>query len=358
MSRQVIDLRSDTVTTPTHEMRVAMMEAEVGDDVCGEDPTVNALEKKAASVFGKEEALFVSSGTMGNLISVMVHCSRRGDEALMGDRSHIVVYEQGGVASLGGVHPRTVKTMPDGTLDLEDVRVKIRADDIHYPCTRLLCIENTHNLMGGRVLQLEYMKRVVELTEEFHLKLHIDGARIFHAATALNVPVASLVDGADSVSCCLSKGLGAPVGSVIAGSSAFIGAARRLRKALGGGTRQSGVLAAPGIIALEKMSKRLQVDHDNAKRLAYGIADMKSLGLEIDLDSVETNMVYFTVCHSKLSAAQLLEKLETCEDGGVRIRMDGADGQGSTVRAVTHHQVTSEGIDLCLKKLKSVLEMK
>lgn len=350
---QVVDLRSDTVTKPTHEMRVAMMEAVVGDDVFQEDPTVNELEKKAATMFGKEHALFVTSGTMGNLISVMVHCSRRGDEILTGDMSHISVYEQGGVASLGGVHPRTVKTLLDGTLDLQDLESKIRPDDVHAPCTRLVCIENTHNLRGGRVLKLSYMKNLIEVTNKHNLKLHIDGARIFNAAAALNVPVASLVEGADSVSCCLSKGLGAPVGSVIVGNCDFISKARRLRKALGGGTRQSGVLAAPGIIALERMSQRLLIDHDNAKRLALGISSMKSLGLQVDLDTVETNMVYFTVCHPNLNASQLVEKLDTCEDD-IRVRI--LVVEGNTVRGVTHHQVTSEGIDLCLKKLKLILE--
>lgn len=351
---QVIDLRSDTVTTPTHGMRVAMMEAVVGDDVFQEDPAVKDLEEKAAALFGKESALFVASGTMGNLISVMVHCSRRGDEVLIGDSSHISVFEQGGVASLGGVHPRTVKTLLDGTLDLEDLQSKIRPDDIHAPCTRLVCIENTHNLMGGRVIRLDYMKKLTELTSKHSLKLHIDGARIFNASTALDIPVALLVEGADSVSCCLSKGLGAPVGSVIAGNTDFIVKARRLRKALGGGMRQSGVIAAPGLIALEKMSQRLQVDHDNAKQLAFGMAKMKSLGLQIDLDTVETNMVYFTVCHPNLSASDVVEKLDTCEGDAVRVRM--LVVKGNIIRAVTHHQVTTEGIELCLKKLKQILE--
>lgn len=350
---QVIDLRSDTVTKPTHEMRVSMMEALVGDDVFKDDPTVNMLEKKAAAMFGMESALFVTSGTMGNLISVMVHCSRRGDEVLIGDKSHISVFEQGGVASIGGVHPRTVRTLPDGTLNLEELQSKIMPDDIHFPSVRLVCIENTHNLMGGRVLSLEYMKRLVEFTKKNNLKLHVDGARIFNAATALNVPVASLVEGADSVSFCLSKGLGAPIGSIIAGSSDFIVKAHRLRKSLGGGMRQSGVLAAPGLIALEKMSLRLQVDHDNAKRLALGIARMRSLGLQVLLDTVETNLVYFTVCHPNLSASQLLEKLETCVNGGVCVKMTVVEG--SVVRGVTHHQVSQEDIDLCLQKLASIL---
>lgn len=350
----VVDLRSDTVTKPTDEMRVAMMEAVVGDDVHQDDPTVKELQEKAAVLFGKEGALFVPSGTMGNLISVMVHCSRRGDEVLVGDKAHITVYEQGGVASIGGVHPRTVKTLPNGTLDLEDLQSKIRQDDDHFPCTRLVCIENTHNLMGGRVLKLDYMKELTKVTSKYGLKLHIDGARIFNASVALGVPVAVLAEGADSVSTCLSKGLGAPVGSIIVGSNVFIEKARRVRKALGGGMRQAGVLAAPGIIALEK-SKRLHIDHEKAKQLATGIAQMESYGLKIDLDSIETNMVYFTVCHPHLSAAQVVEKLDTCDDGDmVRVRMLVA--AGNLVRAVIHHQVTSEGIQLSLKKLKEILK--
>jgi threonine aldolase len=351
---EVIDLRSDTVTTPTQEMRVAMMEAAVGDDVFEDDPTVNELEKKAGVIFGKENALFVPSGTMGNLISVMVHCSRRGDEVLIGDQSHITTFEQGGVASLGGVHPMTVKTLSNGTLDLEDLESKIRLDDVHYPRTRLVCIENTHNLRGGRPINLAYMKDLTQLIHKHGLKLHVDGARIFNASVALNVPVALLVEGADSVSCCLSKGLGAPVGSVIAGSSDFIRQARRLRKALGGGMRQCGILAAPGLIALESMSQRLQVDHDNAKLLAYGIAKLQHLGLKVDVDSVETNMVYFMVCHPSLTAAQVVQKLDTCAGDTVRVRVTSPFEK--CIRAVTHHQVTQEGIELSLRKLKQVLE--
>lgn len=350
--QQVVDLRSDTITTPTQEMRIAMMEAVVGDDVFGDDPTVNLLESKAASIFGKENAMFVPSGTMGNLISIMVHCSRRGDEVLIGDRSHVTCYEQGGVASIGGVHPRTVKTLSDGTLDLNDLQSKIRPDDIHAPCTQLVCIENTHNLMGGKVLKPLYMKKLVEFANRNNLKLHIDGARIFNAATALNIPVASLVEGADSVSFCLSKGLCAPVGSVVAGSNEFIKKARRLRQALGGGMRQAGVLAAPGLIAIEKMSRRLEVDHSNAKRLAIGIANMKHLGLQIEADSVETNIVLFVVCHPNLNGSQLVERLEEGDDVKVRMLVV----EENTVRAVTHHQVSQEGIDLCLEKIMSVLE--
>ena len=350
----VVDMRSDTVTKPTDEMRNAMYQASVGDDVFEEDPTVTKLERKAAAMFGKESALFVPSGTMGNLLSVMVHCNRRGDEVLVGDKCHISNYEQGGVASLGGVHPRTVKNLPDGTLDLDDLHSKIMPDDIHFPFSRLVCIENTHNLMGGRVIKPDYMQRLVEFARIHNLKIHVDGARIFNAAAALGVPVASLVEGADSESTCLSKGLGAPIGSLIVGNQEFIKHARRLRKALGGGMRQVGVLAAPGIIALEKMSPKLKNDHDNAKRLALGMARMKHLGLEIDPEEIETNIIYFKVSHPNLSGAQLVEALANNQSSDVVVKMIGM-GESNVVRAVTHHQVTEEGVHLCLKKLEKIL---
>lgn len=348
----VVDLRSDTVTTPTKEMREAMCNAEVGDDVMAEDPTVNLLEEKAALLLGKERALFVPSGTMGNLLCVMTHCSRRGDEVLLGDKCHITTYEQGGVASIGGVHPRMVKTLEDGTLDLMDLESKVMPDDIHAPSSKLVCVENTHNLMGGRVLDSVYMSSLAQLANKYGLKIHVDGARIFNAATALHVPVASLLVHADSVSCCLSKGLGAPVGSIIAGSGHFIQKARRLRKSLGGGMRQVGILAAAGIIALEKMSLRLQVDHDNAKQLALGLAAMKSLGININPESVQTNIVYFSVTNLQVSAAQLVEALTDSSDGVV-VKM--LVVKGNVVRAVMHHQVSQQGVALCLKKIKKIL---
>ena len=351
---KVIDMRSDTVTTPTKEMRTAMFEAEVGDDVFGDDPTVSMLERKAAAMLGKEKALFVPSGTMGNLISVMVHCSRRGDEVLLGDKCHISMYEQGGAASLGGVSCRTVKTLPNGALDLDDLKAKVMPDDIHAPATRLVCIENTHNLMGGRVLHASYIKQLSTLTRAYGLKLHVDGARIFNAAAALDVPVASLVEDADSVNICLSKALGAPIGSLILGSSVFITAARRLRKALGGGMRQVGVIAAPALVALDKMPPKLKVDHNNAKRLAVGLAAMKTLGVQIDPEAVETNMVCFNLSHPNMSQEQFIEKLAVADNSGVVVKMTIVmDGR---IRAVFHHQVSSEDVDLCLHKVKVTLE--
>ena len=350
----LVDMRSDTVTKPTDEMRKAMFEAEVGDDVLEDDPTVILLEKKAAHILGKQSALFVPSGTMGNLICIMAHCSRRGDEVLLGDKCHISLNEQGGMASLGGVHPRTVKTMDDGTLDLVELQSKIMPpDNVHVPRSRVVCIENTHNLMGGKVVRPAYMKNLAEIAKVHGLKIHVDGARIFNAATALNLPAAKLVEDADSVSCCLSKGLGAPIGSVVVGSKDFIKIARRLRKALGGGMRQVGVIAAPGIIALEKMSQQLSVDHDNAKQLALGLANMQNLGIKIDPDNVETNIVYFSIFHPRVSSLQLVERLGEERDGVIVKMLVVKD---NILRAVTHHQISKEGIEFCLQKIKFILE--
>ena len=352
--QEVIDFRSDTFTQPTKEMRIAMMEAVVGDDVFAEDPTVNLLQKKVAEVLGKESALFVPSGTMGNLICVMTHCSRRGDEVLVGDKSHITIYEQGGVANLGGVHARTVSNLPDGTLDLDEVRAKIFDEDVHHhhPRSTLLCVENSHNLAGGRVLSLDYMDQVAELVQEHGLKLHVDGARLFNAAVALGVPAADLVVHADSVSICLSKGLGAPIGSVIAGSVSFITQARHIRKALGGGMRQAGVLAAPGLLALQTMSKRLHVDHENAKHLSVGLAAMA--GIRVEPANVQTNIVLIYTDHPDLTSDKLVERLATPGTGGIVVKMFTV---GRTcVRAVLHHHITTQQIDTALAKFQDILQ--
>jgi len=249
---QVVDLRSDTVTLPSDEMRQAMARAELGDDVFGEDPTVNRLERMAAERVGKESALLVTSGTMGNLTSILTHC-RRGEEVILGDQSHTFVYEGGGIAALGGVHPHTIPNQPDGTLRLEDVENAIRPDNVHFPRTKLICLENTHNRCNGAPLTPQYMAAVAALARRHRLNVHLDGARLFNAAVALGVDVKELAAPVDSLSICLSKGLAAPVGSVVCGPQAFIAEARRVRKVLGGGMRQAGVLAAAGIVALETM---------------------------------------------------------------------------------------------------------
>ncbi len=284
-----IDLRSDTVTLPTEKMRQAMAEAELGDDVYGEDPTVNRLQEMAAERLGKEAALFVPSGTMGNLVAVLTHCGR-GDEAIMGDCAHTFIYEGGGTAALGGVHPRTVPNQSDGTLLIEDIRHAVRADNPHFPKSRLLILENTQNKCGGISLSREYMLEAAGAARENDLAVHLDGARLFNAAVDQGVPAKNLVDMVDSVTFCLSKGLCAPVGSVLCGSKAFIHEALRIRKQLGGGMRQAGVLAAAGIVALEEMVDRLAEDHEHARALAEGLSQVP--GVKLDKGSPNTNMVY------------------------------------------------------------------
>ena len=348
------------------------MNADVGDDVFGDDPTVNELEQRAAQMFGMEAALFVPSGTMGNLLCVLTHCSGRGDEVLLGNESHISHYEQGGVAQFGGVHPRTVTNLPDGTLDLDELKSRIQPDDPHHTTTRLVCVENTHNRRGGRVIPPAYMDRLAEMLKGMDIKIHVDGARLFNAATALKLPVADLLKRADSVNVCLSKALGAPIGSVIAGRRDFIGRAHRLRKALGGGMRQVGVLAAPGLIALEKMSLRLQEDHDNALVLAKGLATMTDLGLKINLESVETNIIYFELFRDDMDAFEFAKRLEESQ----KVEREG-EGAGSCkreevmsasvkilaftptrLRMVVHHQVSKEGVEMALAKTRALLEKK
>lgn len=342
---RVVDLRSDTVTLPSDKMREAMVRAELGDDVFGEDPTVNRLQQMAAERVGKEAGLLVVSGTMGNLASILTHC-RRGEEVILGDQSHTFLYEGGGISALGGVHPHTVSNQPDGTLRLEDIEAAIRPDNVHFPRTRLICLENTHNRCYGTPLRPEYMEAVGELARRHGLAIHLDGARIFNAATALGVDVKELTRCADSITFCLSKGLAAPVGSVLCGSKAFIGEARRTRKVLGGGMRQAGVLAAAGIVALEKMIDRLREDHDNAMRLARGIARID--GLSIDLAHVHTDIVYFEVVRDGLTAEELAKRL----DGhGVRMLSVGP----KRIRAVTHYGITADDIKSAMLALEDVM---
>lgn len=284
-----IDLRSDTVTLPTEKMRRAMAAAELGDDVYGEDPTVNRLQAMAAERLGKEAALFVPSGTMGNLIAVLTHCTR-GDEAIMGDCAHTFVYEAGGTAALGGVHPHTIPNQSDGILLLADIEHAIRGDDIHFPKSRLLILENTQNKCGGMSLSRDYMLAAAGLAHEHGLEVHLDGARLFNAAVDQGIPAVDLVDMVDSVTFCLSKGLCAPVGSVLCGTKDFIHESLRIRKQLGGGMRQAGVLAAAGIVALEEMVNRLVDDHARAEALAEMLSQIP--GVSLDKGSPNTNMVY------------------------------------------------------------------
>ncbi len=342
---KTIDLRSDTVTLPSPQMRQAIYEAELGDDVFGEDPTVQRLERRLADLVGKEAALLVASGTMGNLVCVLTHCGR-SDEVILGDQSHTFYYEAGGISALGGIHPHTVPNQHDGTLRLEDIRAAIRPDNVHFPRTRLVCLENTQNRCGGAVLSVEYTQAVAALAHEHDLAIHLDGARIFNAAVALGVDVKALTQAVDSVSICLSKGLAAPVGSVICGSKRFIEEARRTRKILGGGMRQAGIIAAAGIVALETMVDRIRHDHDNAARLAQGIAGLN--GLEVDLAGVQTNIVYFDVVRAGLSAETLVTRLA---GKGVRMLCSGP----GRVRAVTHYGIERNDIDEALSALTGLM---
>lgn len=284
-----IDVRSDTVTTPTEEMRKAMYEAEVGDDVYGDDPTVNRLEALAAEMVGKEAALFVPSGTFGNQLALLTH-TKRGDEVIVPDSNHIFVHEVGAAAVIASVQLRTIES-PNGMPSIEKLRASIRGKDIHYPDTGLICMENAHS--SGRVLPLEYLESVKKLADEFSIPVHLDGARIFNAAIASKVDVKKIAATADSVMFCLSKGLAAPVGSILAGSKKFIEKARKGRKLMGGGMRQAGILAAAGIVALEKMIDRLEEDHENAKLLAEMLSEIP--GLRLMKDQLDINMVYFSL---------------------------------------------------------------
>jgi threonine aldolase len=343
---ELVDLRSDTVTKPTPEMREAMAEAEVGDDVYRDDPTVNRLEELAANMLGKEASLFVPSGTMGNLLALLVHC-QRGDEVIIGDKSHIYLNEAGGMAALGGIHPCPVADQADGTLALDDILASIRSEDVHHPITRLICLENTQNICGGVPLSVEYTRQVGELAREKNLSLHIDGARIFNAAAALNVPVKELVEPADSVMFCLSKGLASPVGSMLVGSQKFIARARHLRKMLGGGMRQVGVLAAAGLISLEKMTKRLGEDHARAKKLADGLRQVK--GVEVDAGSPSTNMVYLNLSEDvKINSFQIAERAQKL---GVLLDAENA----RRFRLVTHYWIDDAGVEKTIAAFREAL---
>ena len=342
---KIIDLRSDTVTLPTDEMREAILRAELGDDVYGEDPTVRRLEELAAGMLGKEAALLVTSGTMGNLVSVLTHCDR-GDEAILGDQSHIFLNEVGGISALGGVVPHVVPNQPDGTMRISDIEAAVRAENIHYPRTKLLCLENTHNVCSGAALKTSYLDEIEALARSRGLFLHLDGARIFHASAALKVDVKRLTRCADSVNVCLSKGLSAPVGSVVCGSREFIARARKIRKMLGGGMRQAGIIAAAGIVALTRMTDRLEEDHRNARRLVEGLARIP--GLSIDADKVTTNILYVDLDEAFISDEELLRRLR---QSGVRILPRGA----GRFRMVTHAGIDRADIETALTAFQEIL---
>ncbi|KAK2717131.1 hypothetical protein QYM36_007314, partial [Artemia franciscana] len=356
----VVDMRSDTITRPSPEMRRAMAEAEVGDDVYAEDPTVLKLQKRVTEITGMEDSLFVSSGTMGNLIAVLAHCWERGSEIIIGDLSHIIKYEQGGASQFGGICLRTVKNKDDGTFDIEEMLSKVRDPvDIHNPITRLICIENTHNVCGGRVLPLEWIDQVVAVSTQRNIPVHVDGARLMNAAVHLNVPPSRLLRGCASVSICLSKGLGAPVGSVLSGSKTFIQRALRLRKSLGGGMRQVGILAAAGLLAVNNMVDRLADDHLHAKMIGEAINSMNSENMQVDMSALESNILMVETKRpltpedvaARLSqitekeSEELKEKIVVRCFGMTRTRM----------RITTHADLSRKDIEAAIRKLKYII---
>lgn len=343
----IIDLRSDTVTQPTREMREAMGNAVVGDDVYGEDPTINKLENLSANIAGKEASLFVASGTMGNLIAVLTHCGR-GDEAIMGHLGHTFLHEAGGISALGGIFPHVIQNQKDGTLGVEDVKNAFREEDVHHPESRLVIVENTQNACGGIPITTTYMKSLKKMVREFGLLIHLDGARIFNAAIALGTTADKLTEDADSTMFCLSKGLCAPVGSMLCGSKEFIGKARKIRKQLGGGMRQAGILAAAGLVALEKMTNRLCEDHERAKKLANGLMNLP--GLEFDKGTPITNMVFLQL--KKDVKMQPMEIKSLLSDEGIYIGQSGP----RNFRLVTHYWVNEADIEKTIVAFKNIFE--
>ena len=340
-----IDLRSDTVTLPTSDMRQAMYQAEVGDDVYGEDPSVSELEALGAQMAGKEAALFVASGTMGNQIAIMASTAK-GNEIICETECHIVYYEVGGLACLAGVQARTLPG-ENGIINAEQVRRAIRSQDVHMPKTALICLENTHNRAGGTCYPLAELQAIRQLATEKGILVHMDGARVFNAATAQNIPVSQITQHVDSVMFCLSKGLCAPVGSLLAGNAEFIDRARRYRKMLGGGMRQAGVLAAAGLVSLRDMTGRLAEDHYHARLLGEALANM---GLGVDLSTIQTNIVICDVTAAGQPAADLVIKLK---EAGVKVNQF----SDNTIRLVMHHDIdrtmilkTVDIIAQCLKK--------
>jgi len=342
ISSQKIDLRSDTVTLPSPDMLKAIAETDLGDDVFSEDPTVNALEEKASSIAGKKASLIVPSGTMGNLVSILVHCAR-GDEVILGHQAHTFLYEAGGISAFGGIHSRQLKNQDDGTINLDDIENSIREENVHFPPTTLICLENTHNRCFGAALKPSYMKEVSNIAKKNDCKIHLDGARIFNAAVTLDLDIKELTKDVDSLTFCLSKGLSAPIGSIICGSEEFIKKARHIRKALGGGMRQAGIIAKFGEIALDTMLEQIKVDHQNALLLAEGLASFSKVN--IDLNKIYSNIVYF-----KLHEANNLLANKMKEEGILFFEVS-----PNRYRLVTHYGINSNHIQNVLDTFNKVL---
>ena len=342
----VIDLRSDTLTKPTDEMRKAMAEAEVGDDVYGEDPSINLLQVRAAALLGKEAALLTASGTMSNLVAALTYC-HRGDEIVMGDQAHMFWNESAGASALAGAQIRLIPNDCQGRVDPEDLRSAIRPSNIHMPPTTMVCLENTHNRCSGGVLTPEDTKRVADVAHAAGAKVHLDGARIFNAAVSLEVPVSELVKDVDDVSFCLSKALSCPVGSVLCGSQEFIDQALKWRKMVGGGMRQAGVLAAAGLVALDSMIDRLADDHANARRLAQGLANID--GLKIDPESIQSNIVIFDLDSSVGTASEFIQ---AADQVGVQVSSPGP----RSIRMVTHRHISGADVDETLSRVSKLVK--
>lgn len=366
-SSYVIDLRSDTFTLPTESMKKAMVTSPLGDDVYGEDPTVNALESKVATLLGKQAALFVPSGTMSNLLAIMVHCNRRGSELLVGDECHVFKYEQGGAAHVAGVMVTTLKNKPDGTFDLTEFESRIRGADIHSPLTSLVIVENTHNMCGGKVIPMDWIEKLSVLAKKHNILMHMDGARLFNASEYMGEPPAKLVKDFDSISICFSKSLGAPTGSALVGSLQFINQARRFRKMLGGGMRQAGVLAAPAIVALDEIVPALCGDHRRAKYIANAIAKLKLPSFSVDVENQHTNIIMLKIDPNCAITSDLLEErllqvslsevtggCKTPKGEGITIKVVCKDPK--TVRFVLYFSITDDDVKLAVEKLSFVLK--
>ncbi|XP_042308522.1 probable low-specificity L-threonine aldolase 2 [Sceloporus undulatus] len=359
----VVDLRSDTVSRPSQRMRRAMAAAEVGDDDYGEDPTVNELQRVVAELLGMEEALFVPTATMANLIAVMCHCHRRGAQVLLGKKSHIHVFEHGGVAQVAGVHSELLQDLPNGLFCLDELECKIQQahKSQYHPRPELICLENTHCSAGGRVLPLMYLREVHQLAQQYGLRIHMDGARVLNAAVALGVPATRISQHCDSISLCLSKGVGAPAGALLAGSKELLSEAWRVRKLLGGGMRQAGVLAAAGLVGLSQMEETLEKDHSNARCFAQGASAFSSSLCFINPATVETNIVMVTVLTPGLTPVRLCELMEAVSEEEIAVT-----GQAISVRlfpwgehclrAVWHCDVSPHDTQLAVNKLRFVLD--
>ncbi|CAH0757494.1 unnamed protein product [Diatraea saccharalis] len=363
----IVDMRSDTVTKPTKAMKQAMINSAVGDDVYQEDPTVNALESKIATLLGKQAALFVPSGTMSNLIAIMVHCNKRGSEVIVGELSHIFRYEVGGATHLAGVMLSNIPNKADGTFDLNVLERRIRGSDIHEPITSLVTIENTHNVCGGKALPLQWVDELAELCKKHKIPIHLDGARLFNACEYLQQSPARVARDCDSVSVCFSKGLAAPVGSALVGSYHFIEHARRVRKMLGGGMRQAGVLAAAALVALHEAVPRLAMDHKRARILAKVIDGLSLPSFRVDLENLHTNLVLVHIPEaSPLRAAQVVERLaqvslaetqgdcKTAKDEGVIVKV--IQFNSKTIRLTLHLDITDEDLWLAIMKITYVFK--